>query len=232
MASLFAGSDSESDSDFDDDATIRSNETGGDSFFDDLSLASGDDLDVYGQGTGRHGDESDDELETSVARTTPRRGNSPGDDARDVPRRTQRRTSGVAAAGTTTTQFTHPDMSEDGLDDLEATSLPGPFQRSNNRPSKRSRSTPPAREGGEAEEPAATPHTTTTTTGEGDGLTPGGTGGSRVPAIGLPKGRSKETHNLHNNGKNVFISFDIETAGKHVGIVQIYGLPSVRRAHL
>ena len=118
LASLFAGSDSESDSDFDDDATIRSNETGGDSFFDDLSLASGDDLDVYGQGTGRHGDKSDDESETSVARTTPRRGDSPGDDARDVPRRTQRRTSGVAAAGTTTTQATHPGVPEDGLDDL------------------------------------------------------------------------------------------------------------------
>ena len=53
MASLFAGSDSDDDSDFDDDATIASNETGGDSYFDELSLASEDDLDIYGQGTGR-----------------------------------------------------------------------------------------------------------------------------------------------------------------------------------
>ena len=37
----------------------------------------------------------------------------------------------------------------------------------------------------------------------------------------VPKGRSKETHELHNKGEAVFISFDIETAGEHVGIVQI-----------
>ena len=42
-----------------------------------------------------------------------------------------------------------------------------------------------------------------------------------MPVIGLPKGRSKETHGLHNNGEAVFISFDIKTAGEHVGIVQI-----------
>ena len=37
----------------------------------------------------------------------------------------------------------------------------------------------------------------------------------------VPKGRSKETHELHNKGDVVFISFDIETAGEQVGIVQI-----------
>ena len=37
----------------------------------------------------------------------------------------------------------------------------------------------------------------------------------------MPKGRSKETHELHNKGEVVFISFDVETAGEQVGIVQI-----------
>ena len=46
FARLFDGSDLDDDSDFNDDATIASNETGGDSYFDELSLASGDDLDL------------------------------------------------------------------------------------------------------------------------------------------------------------------------------------------
>ena len=65
LASLFAGSDSDDDSDYADDATIASNETGGDSLFDLLSLASEDDLDIYGQVTGRDGDDSDDASETT-----------------------------------------------------------------------------------------------------------------------------------------------------------------------
>ena len=37
----------------------------------------------------------------------------------------------------------------------------------------------------------------------------------------VPSGRSKGTHHLHNRNEAVFISFDIETAGEQVGIVQI-----------
>ena len=37
----------------------------------------------------------------------------------------------------------------------------------------------------------------------------------------MPEGQSKETHELHNKGEAVFISFDIETAGEQVGIIQI-----------
>ena len=46
LTSLFAGSDLDDDSDFDDDATIASNESRGDSCFDELSLAPEDDLDI------------------------------------------------------------------------------------------------------------------------------------------------------------------------------------------
>jgi hypothetical protein len=44
-----------------------------------------------------------------------------------------------------------------------------------------------------------------------------------VAGSAVPKGRcsAKETHELHNKGETVFISFDIETAGEQVGIVQI-----------
>ena len=68
FAGLFTGSDLDDDSDFDDDATIASNETGGGSYFDELSLASEDNLDIYGQGTGQDGDDSDNASDTSRAR--------------------------------------------------------------------------------------------------------------------------------------------------------------------
>ena len=37
----------------------------------------------------------------------------------------------------------------------------------------------------------------------------------------VPKRQSKETHELHKRGEIVFVSFDIETAGEQVGIIQI-----------
>ena len=47
-------SDSDDDSNYDEDATIASNRApGGDSYFDELSLASKDDRDIYGKGTGQ-----------------------------------------------------------------------------------------------------------------------------------------------------------------------------------
>ena len=67
LASLFAGSDSDDDFDYDDDATIPNNETEDNSYFNELSLMSEDDLGMYGQGTGRDGDDLDDASETSRA---------------------------------------------------------------------------------------------------------------------------------------------------------------------
>ena len=61
LASLFSSTESDDDSAFDPDASVASAETGGDSLFDDLSLASGDVQDVYGQRTGRPDDESNEE---------------------------------------------------------------------------------------------------------------------------------------------------------------------------
>ena len=63
LASLFAGSDSDDDFDYNEDAAIASNETGGGSYIDELSPASEEDM--YGQSTGRDGDDSDDASETS-----------------------------------------------------------------------------------------------------------------------------------------------------------------------
>ena len=37
----------------------------------------------------------------------------------------------------------------------------------------------------------------------------------------VPKGRSKEAHELYNSGDFVFISFDVETGGEDVGVIQI-----------
>ena len=48
LASLFVGSDSDDNYDLDTDATITSNKPRGDSYFDELPLASEDDLDIYG----------------------------------------------------------------------------------------------------------------------------------------------------------------------------------------
>ena len=60
--------------------------------------------------------------------------------------------------------------------------------------------------------------------GEEDGPQLGGRGGpAAVVGILVPKGRSKETHKLHTKGEIVFVSFNIETAGEQVGIVQISG---------
>ena len=69
LASLFAGSDPEEDSNYDDDMTIASNRTGGASYFDKLSLASKDNLDILcDQDTARDGDDLNDVSETSRAR--------------------------------------------------------------------------------------------------------------------------------------------------------------------
>ena len=57
FALFFSGSDSDDDSSCEPDASIHSAETGGDGFFDDESLASGDLPDVFGQPRGRPGDE-------------------------------------------------------------------------------------------------------------------------------------------------------------------------------
>ena len=46
FSGFFAGLDSDDDSDFDDDTTIASNKAGGGSYFDELSLAPEDDLDI------------------------------------------------------------------------------------------------------------------------------------------------------------------------------------------
>ena len=67
LAGLFAGTDADDDSAFDSDFEVRSNETGGDSLFDELSLASGDVLDIYGQPKGRDGDDSDDDSHSEAA---------------------------------------------------------------------------------------------------------------------------------------------------------------------
>ena len=40
----------------------------------------------------------------------------------------------------------------------------------------------------------------------------------------VPPGRSKHAHKLFNNKDIVFISFDIETAGAEVGVIQIFAV--------
>ena len=81
LASFFAGTDSDDDSARDPDYSVRSDETGGDSFFDKLSLASKDALDIYGQGIVRDADKTDNESHTSRARATAGAGDSPGHDS-------------------------------------------------------------------------------------------------------------------------------------------------------
>ena len=67
MSSLFAGMESDEDSAFSPNVSIRSNETDGDSLFDELSLASGDFEYTYGQGTCQDGDERDDDPRSEAA---------------------------------------------------------------------------------------------------------------------------------------------------------------------
>ena len=77
-ASLFARSDSDDKSDYDDNAMIASNEAGGGSYFDELCRwrPKTTSTYVYGQGTGQDGDDSDDASETSRARAASRAGDS------------------------------------------------------------------------------------------------------------------------------------------------------------
>ena len=70
MSGPTVGSDSDDGSDLDDDATKASNETGDDSYFDELLLTSEDNLDIYGQDTGRDGDDWDNASGTSHAAQT------------------------------------------------------------------------------------------------------------------------------------------------------------------
>ena len=99
LASLFAGSDLDDKSDFDNDATIASNKTGGDSYFDELSLALEDDLDMSGQGTVQGGNDSDDARDTSRARTDHRAGALPRNDCHDRQQRVRGSTTVVDASG-------------------------------------------------------------------------------------------------------------------------------------
>ena len=71
LSSLFAGTESDDDSAFSPDVSVWSNETGGDSLFDELSLASGDLDHVYGQGTCQDGDERDDDSRSEAADSLP-----------------------------------------------------------------------------------------------------------------------------------------------------------------
>ena len=80
---------------------------------------------------------------------------------------------------------------------------------------------PPNQEGGGTGDAAAPPNSTATAAGEGEVPHSRGARASDIPRSLVPKGRSKDTHELHNKGEAVFISFDIETAGEQVGIVQI-----------
>ena len=66
LASFFGGSESNSDSDFDVNASICSNKTGGTSYFDKLSLAYGDDLDIYSQGNDPDSNKTDDSAGDSM----------------------------------------------------------------------------------------------------------------------------------------------------------------------
>ena len=60
MFSLFTRTDSDNDSVFDPDFSIRSNETSGDNLFDKLPLASGNVLNIYGQDTCRDSNDDSD----------------------------------------------------------------------------------------------------------------------------------------------------------------------------
>ena len=61
LAGILADDGSDDDSEWKPDDSIASTYTGGDSVFCDLSVASGDFVDVYGQPLGRDGDKSDHE---------------------------------------------------------------------------------------------------------------------------------------------------------------------------
>ena len=45
--------------------------------------------------------------------------------------------------------------------------------------------------------------------------------GEGTAGTAVPSGRSKHAHELFNNKDIVFISFDLETAGEEVGVIQI-----------
>ena len=61
LAGILADKGSDGDCDWKPDDSIASTYTGGNSVFCDLSVTSGDFVDVYGQPLGRDGDESDHE---------------------------------------------------------------------------------------------------------------------------------------------------------------------------
>ena len=117
LAGLFAGSDSDDDSDFNDDATIASNETGGDSYFDELSLPTEDNIDIYRQGTGQGGDDLDDASDTSRARADHCAGDLPRNDRHDSKQHVHGSTAAVAASGHTTAQPTCNNSTGDVVDD-------------------------------------------------------------------------------------------------------------------
>ena len=79
----------------------------------------------------------------------------------------------------------------------------------NERSNKRSRATPPNREGGGARETAAPPESITMAAGDGDRPQSREGGPAAGAGSAVPEGQSKETHELHNKGEAVFISFDM-----------------------
>ena len=67
LEDLLAEDGSDADSDWKPDDSVASTYTGGDSVFCDLSVGSGDVVDVYGQPLGRDGDESDSDEDAAAS---------------------------------------------------------------------------------------------------------------------------------------------------------------------
>ena len=229
LSSLFAGTDSDDDSAFDPDVSIRSNETGGDSLFEELSLASGDVLDIYGQDTRPDADDSDDDSRSEATDSSVR------SEDRVSARRANRGVSrSTSAEVTATARPTRSRTIDQGPPETVAIAQAAPATNNNNHsghlepdtapPPKRSRPAPCAAEGGEGGEGAAggdraeveeISNQVEGTTTRGGATATGEVGNS------VPKGRSKEAHELYNSGDFVFISFDVETGGEDVGVIQI-----------
>ena len=83
LASLFAGTESDDDSEYNPDDSVGSAGTEGDSQFDELSIASGDLQDVYGQRMGRPTHESDEHANARAANLSDSDGESTISDAEE-----------------------------------------------------------------------------------------------------------------------------------------------------
>lgn len=110
---LYGPSDSEADSDYQPELSVKSDATGGDSFFGELSLDSGDNTDVYGQSSRRDDDDRDDSLDAGAGDLVVEDGFPALENPENRSESDIRIRDGLRSAGDPTSSTGHPGTPED-----------------------------------------------------------------------------------------------------------------------